>query len=68
MSLKAFHIVFVIASILLAFGFAAWSLMTYSDGRRLIDLIFGIVSTLGGIGLVIYGRYVLRKLKHISYL
>jgi len=31
-------------------------------------LIFGIVSTLGGIGLVIYGRYVLRKLKHISYL
>ena len=42
MSLKAFHIVFVVASILLAFGFAAWSLMTYSDGRRLIDLIFGI--------------------------
>ena len=68
MSLKAFHIVFVIASILLAFGFAVWSLMTYSDGRRLIDLIFGIVSALSGVGLVIYGRYVLRKLKHISYL
>lgn len=68
MSLKAFHIVFVIASILLAFGFAAWSLMTYSDGRRLVDLIFGIVSALSGIGLVIYGRYVLKKLKHISYL
>jgi Trk-type K+ transport system membrane component len=68
MSLKAFHIVFVVASILLAFGFAAWSLMTYSDGRRLIDLIFGIVSALSGVGLVIYGRYVLRKLKHISYL
>ena len=68
MSLKAFHIVFVIASILLAFGFAAWSLMTYSDGRRLIDLIFGIVSALSGVGLVVYGRYVLRKLKHISYL
>ena len=68
MSLKAFHIVFVIASILLAFGFAAWSLMTYSDGRRLIDLAFGVVSALSGVGLVIYGRYVLRKLKHISYL
>jgi len=68
MSLKAFHIVFVVASILLAFGFAAWSLMTYSDGRRLIDLIFGIVSALSGVGLVIYGRYVLRKLKNISYL
>jgi hypothetical protein len=68
MSLKAFHIVFVIAAILLSFGFAAWSLMTYSDGRRVIDLVFGVVSALAGVGLVIYGRYVLRKLKHISYL
>jgi hypothetical protein len=68
MSLKAFHIVFIIASILLAFGFAAWSLMTYSDGRRWIDLVFGVGSALTGIGLIFYGRYVLKKLKHISYL
>jgi hypothetical protein len=68
MSLKAFHLVFVVAAILLSFGFAAWSLMTYSDGRRLIDLVFGLVSALSGVGLVVYGRYVLRKLKHISYL
>ena len=68
MSLKAFHIVFIIASILLAFGFATWSLMTYVDGRRWIDLVFGVGSALTGIGLILYGRYVLKKLKHISYL
>jgi len=68
MSLKAFHIVFIIASVLLAFGFAAWSFVTYADGRRGADLVYGIGSMLAGVGLIVYGRYVLRKLKHISYL
>jgi hypothetical protein len=68
MSLKAFHLVFITASVLLAFGFAAWSLVNFSDGRRLADLGFGLGSTALGVGLVIYGRYFLKKLKHISYL
>jgi hypothetical protein len=68
MSLKAFHIVFIVASIVLAFGFATSSLMAYADGRRWIDLVFGVGSALTGIGLIFYGRYVLKKLKHISYL
>lgn len=68
MSLKAFHLVFIVASVLLAFGFAAWSLTAYSDGRRWMDLIFGVGSALTGVGLIVYGRYVLKKLKHISYL
>jgi len=68
MSLKAFHLVFITASVLLAFGFAAWSLMVYADGRQWTDLVFGIGSALAGIGLIVYGRYFLKKLKHISYL
>jgi hypothetical protein len=68
MSLKAFHVVFIAASILLAFGFAAWALTTYSDQGGLINLIYGIASTLAGIGLVFYEAYVLKKLKNISYL
>ena len=68
MSLKAFHLVFISASILLAFGFAAWSLLNFADGRQTSDLLFGLGSALAGIGLVFYGRYVLKKLKHISYL
>lgn len=68
MSLKAFHIIFIAASILLAFGFAAWCFVQYADHHRRVELISGIVSIAVGVGLIFYGKYVLRKLKHISYL
>ena len=68
MSLKAFHIVFVTASILLAFSFGVWSFLNYRDDERTLDLVFGIGSVAVGIGLVFYERAILRKLKHISYL
>lgn len=68
MSLKAFHIVFITASVLLSFGFGAWSLVGYSDYGRTADLIFGAVSIAIGVGLIAYGRYVLKKLRGISYL
>ena len=68
MSLKAFHIVFVAASIVLALMFGVWSLMSYFEGGPVRDLIFGIGSLVVGVGLVFYGKYVLRKLKDISYL
>ena len=68
MSLKAFHIVFITASILLAFGFAAWSLVTYSEQGGRSFLIYAIGSALCGVGLVAYEVYVLKKLKNISYL
>jgi steroid 5-alpha reductase family enzyme len=68
MSLKAFHLVFLIAATLLVFGFGAWSLVNYADSRRMVDLVFGVVSVLSGATLIVYGRHFLRKLKHISYL
>ena len=68
MSLKAFHIVFVTASILLAFSFGVWSFLNYRDDGRTLDLVFGIGSVAVGIGLVFYERAILRKLKHIGYL
>ena len=36
MSLKAFHIVFVVVSTLLAFGFAAWSFGQYRETRGMV--------------------------------
>ncbi len=68
MSLKAFHIVFVAASILLAFGFGVWSLLDYHDHAKRAELIGGIVSMLVGLALIFYARAILRKLKDISYL
>ena len=68
MSLKAFHVVFITASVLLAFGCAAWWLVNFAEMRRLSDLVYGGGSLVVGVALVIYGRYFLRKLKNISYL
>ncbi len=68
MSLKALHIVFIVASIVLAFGFGAWSLNEYAhDGAR-SNLWFGIGSVLAGVLLIVYSKAMLKKLKDISYL
>ncbi|MBI5773568.1 MAG: hypothetical protein HZA89_07485 [Verrucomicrobia bacterium] len=68
MSLKAFHIVFVIASTLLAFGFGGWMLLDYRDEQAGWQLALGVSSLASGVGLLAYGRYVLKKLKNVSYL
>ena len=68
MSLKAFHIIFVTASILLALLFGVWSLIGYFQGGTWGDLLFGIGSLVAAVALVFYERYALKKLKNISYL
>jgi hypothetical protein len=68
MSLKAFHIVFVAASILLAFFSGGWLMHDYLATRQVAELVAGILSVLAGIVLIGYGKSILRKLKHISYL
>ena len=68
MSLKAFHLVFIMASILLAFGFAAWSIVHYSEHRLFVDLVYAAGSLLAGVAMIRYSKFVLKKLKHIGYL
>ena len=69
MSLKAFHLVFIIAAIMLAVGFGVWSLMNYFSPHGLAwDLVWGVGSLAAGVALVIYERYFLKKLKNVSYL
>lgn len=69
MSLKAFHLVFITASCLLAFGFAAWEVKSYcSPESKVWDLVLGVGSFAAGVGLIFYERYFLRKLKNVSYL
>jgi len=68
MSLKAFHIIFIIASTVLAFGFGVWELKSYFAVEEKQPLLLGIFSIVAGIALIWYGKIVLKKLKHISYL
>jgi hypothetical protein len=61
MSLKAFHVVFITASVLLAFYFAAWCLgLGEKDGMGWRAA--GIASAVTGLGLVAYEAWFLRKM------
>jgi len=68
MSLKAFHIVFISVSTLLAFAFALWLWQSYSHSGRVIHLVCAILSLGAGGALLCYGKYFLKKLKKIGYL
>lgn len=68
MSLKAFHIVFISVSVILAFGFSLWALQSYFHDGDIGLLIAALLSFIFGIGLIVYGVQFLRKLKHVGYL
>lgn len=68
MSLRFFHIVFIIASVLLAFGFGIWCLRRYAEEPETLNLIFGVASLVTGVLLIGYGIAVFKKLKKISQL
>ena len=61
MTLKAFHVVFIGASVLLAFFFAAWCLDTSPppDAGRILA---GVVAIAVGLGLAAYEAWALRKM------
>ena len=69
MSLKAFHLLFITASSALAFGCGAWGLRDFfSPDGRASDLLFGLGALAVAIGLILYERYFLKKLRKVSYL
>lgn len=68
MSLKTFHIVFILASVLLCIGFGAWGFAMYRAGNGIPHLTTGILSLATGAFLIWYGIRFLRKLKNASFI
>jgi hypothetical protein len=69
MSLKAFHLLFIAASVLLLFGFSAYENYRYLQLTQSgVDLWTGFASSLFGFLLLIYAWFFLRKTKDISLL
>jgi len=68
MSLKAFHLIFVIASILLGLGVGGWGVQEYRTQGELGPLVIGVIFFAMGIALFFYGRRMLKKTKDIGYL
>lgn len=68
MSLKAFHIFFIVLSVLCALGFGAWSVADYEKTGSGATLALGIAGFVAAAALVWYGFWFLRKLKGVSFL
>lgn len=68
MSLKAFHVFFVIVSVLCALGFGAWSIADYRRTGSGSVLALGVAGFVAAAALIFYGFWFLRKLKNVSYL
>lgn len=68
MSLKAFHLVFITAAILLAFGFGIWLARNFFAGGSAMNLISALLSFGAGVGLIVYEFYFLKKTKNVGYL
>jgi len=68
MSLKAFHIAFVVFTVLTSVGVGALLCHAFLKEGGLWNAVGSAAAFGTAVGLIYYGKYVLRKLKHISYL
>ena len=68
MSLKAFHIVFVVLSVLMTFIVGGLLCHAFLQAGGAGNAVGSIAAFAAGVGLIYYGKYVLKKLRHISYL
>jgi len=67
-SLKAFHVVFVSLAMLLCAGFGFWAVGQYRAAGGGAHLAAAVGSLAAIPVLFIYGRWFLRKLRHVGYL
>jgi heme/copper-type cytochrome/quinol oxidase subunit 2 len=69
MSLKAVHLVFVTVLTALTLGCGIWFLKAYAAAtEEKSNLVIGILFLVACVGVIVYGRYFLKKLKKVSYL
>jgi hypothetical protein len=65
MSLRAFHIVFITVSTLLALGVGGWCLWINSVEGAPIFRIGAMFSFAAAVGLIVYGVWFYRKMKRL---
>jgi hypothetical protein len=68
MSLKAFHLVFIVASIALSIWFGVWCLGEYAYTESVGVFLMGLASFMATAGLSLYFAWVLKKLRNYSYI
>lgn len=66
MSLRAFHLLFIALSVVLAAFFGAWSIGQYRLANEIQYVLTGIASLASGVGLAFYGAAFQRKTRKLS--
>jgi len=65
-SLRAFHLFFILLVILSADLFGIWAIWHYVNHHDLLILVLGILSLIGGFGLIWYAIRFVQKFKDID--
>ena len=65
MSLKVFHIVFVIVCVGLSLWVGVWGIRDYMQEHNVAALTLAILFLLSGLALVVYGRKAFEKLRDL---
>jgi hypothetical protein len=66
MSLRAFHVAFIVVSIALSLVVAAWGVREYLASASANALAVGCAAAITGVALVIYGARFFRKLQELG--
>lgn len=65
MSLRAFHIVFVVVTIALSVYVALWGIREYSEERSASALVLAVLFAAMAVGLMVYGKRTFTKLRNL---
>lgn len=68
MSLKAFHLFFIIAATALCAAFGGWSISEYSARGDATYLTLAAISLVAALSLAWYFPWALKKMRNFSYL
>lgn len=63
MSLKTFHLIFIILAIIVADMFGAWAIWSYPITGATINLVLGILTLIVGLALTVYAFFFVRKME-----
>ena len=66
LSLRSFHVVFIVASIALSLWVGVWGVQRYFESGSGTGLATGVIFFLGGFVLLIYGMRFFAKLKRLD--
>lgn len=65
MSLRVFHMVFVIVTVVLSLFVALWGIQEFSQERSMGALMLAVIFLVTAVGLMIYGKKAYGKLKEL---